>query len=488
MQRDEVEKPVVFDNIYGFVYLTHDEGKLVDSPYFHRLRYIKQLGMAYYVFPGALHTRFSHSIGVLHIVCQIIDTLNKVNADSIDEHTKKLLRVAALLHDIAQYPLSHTIEQSYIWIQNLENKAKESKLIDRSKGSDIIDYAGKPSNLSEFFLADLSRVDRETKNAAHHEQLAETVITTPEFLTILKDIDLSEDDVGQIIRFIKGDYQGNTLATSIINSLLDADKLDYMVRDAHFTGVKIGVFDIDNILRKIDIVKDKLEGTGEEYECLGVHIDAIQSIENFLLANYFWYTQIIYHPSVLIFDEIAKHLYFHLIHRGYAPNFEEIQNWVTNPIQYFKFSDRLFWNVIDNYLEDEKDTDSILYKMAVALVFRNKPDYIRRVEWDGLGLFSHDVLGTIKEEKMFFDVRDVVDRAFIDDLKKAEGEYWGINKRREIFEHRIDHRNDPGAKIIRIFDDPEKPKDFDECKCLFEQIQKTILSRYALYKFTDLLK
>ena len=111
---------VIFDVMYGFIPITAWEEEIINSPFFQRLRWIKQLGFANYVFPGAEHTRFAHAIGVMHSMQQMIKALGIAVSDHelYDPKSKhesamlhKCLRVSALLHDIGTFPFSHAIEE-----------------------------------------------------------------------------------------------------------------------------------------------------------------------------------------------------------------------------------------------------------------------------------------------------------------------------------------------------------------------------------------
>src|SRR5574344_671805 len=117
----------IYDNVHGFIALTKEEKALLNTAYFQRLNHIKQLGLSYFVFPGAVHTRFSHSLGVLHITEKLIQKL-KIEGCKEFNNSKihKIIRLAALLHDIGHYPLSHTIEKSYMeYFKYLKSEEKE---------------------------------------------------------------------------------------------------------------------------------------------------------------------------------------------------------------------------------------------------------------------------------------------------------------------------------------------------------------------------
>ena len=99
----------IYDNVHGFIKVTELENKIIDSPYFQRLRNIRQLGLLDYVFPGALHNRFNHSLGVMHIADKMFTSLQETGYEVLN-NKRELIRMAALLHDIGHYPLSHLVE------------------------------------------------------------------------------------------------------------------------------------------------------------------------------------------------------------------------------------------------------------------------------------------------------------------------------------------------------------------------------------------
>ena len=100
----------VRDPIHGLIELSEDEVKLINTKAFQRLRRIRQLAMAFLVYPGALHTRFDHSIGVMHIVGRICSRLKELGSNGVNDRDVKLMRFAALIHDIGHGPFSHVSE------------------------------------------------------------------------------------------------------------------------------------------------------------------------------------------------------------------------------------------------------------------------------------------------------------------------------------------------------------------------------------------
>ena len=98
------------DPLFGIIKIKQDEAYIINSPLFQRLRYITQLGLAHYVYPSATHSRFSHSLGVMHLASKIGAILNEKHNGLISEEDMKNLRMAALLHDLGHFPYSHTLE------------------------------------------------------------------------------------------------------------------------------------------------------------------------------------------------------------------------------------------------------------------------------------------------------------------------------------------------------------------------------------------
>ena len=239
------------DAIYGFITPTDTELKIINTPVFQRLRRIRQLAMAYLVYPGANHTRFEHSLGVYHVARLIADKL--LPGDSNDER-RRLVRLAALLHDIGHGPFSHASE-------DILNK-----------------FASIPSNSK-----DVNSI---------HELITTRLIENDKGLSDL----LSPQDKENVIGLLKGTKVDLTLMKHIVSGPLDADKMDYLLRDSHFCGVKYGVFDLDRVINTIDSYKD-----GDDRD-ISINYDGINSLEQFVLAKYYMITQVYFHKVRRVSD------------------------------------------------------------------------------------------------------------------------------------------------------------------------------------------
>ena len=201
MKINTVNKRKIFnDPIYGFITLPNELiFDLIEHPFFQRLRRIKQLGLTGLVYPGALHTRFHHAMGAMHLLTQAIDTLRSKGIDISNEEAEGVT-VAILLHDIGHGPFSHALENSIV------------------------------SNIS-------------------HEQIS----------AIFMD-KLNEEMNGKLslaIRIFKNEYPKKFLY-QLVSSQLDMDRLDYLKRDSFFTGVSEGIISSDRIIAMLSVANDSL--------------------------------------------------------------------------------------------------------------------------------------------------------------------------------------------------------------------------------------
>ena len=194
------KRKIFNDPIYGFVTIPYPIiFDLIEHPYFQRLRRIKQLGLTNLVYPGALHTRFHHAIGAMHLIGEAIEEIKSKGHDITDEEAKAVT-IAILLHDIGHGPFSHALEHSIVNNVNHEE-------------------------LSEIFM---SRLNKEFKG--------ELTLA----ITIFQD-----------------KYHKKFLH-QLVSSQLDMDRLDYLKRDSFYTGVSEGVISSDRIIKMLNIVNDQL--------------------------------------------------------------------------------------------------------------------------------------------------------------------------------------------------------------------------------------
>jgi len=247
------EERRIRDPIHGFVALGGKEIDVVDTAVFQRLRRLRQLALAYLVYPGALHTRFEHSLGVCQIAGLIADAL-KLNGDD-----RTLVRLAALLHDLGHGPFSHVSEDA------LQMYADQDK---------IAAVGGNTEKIHE--------------------------VITGRLICAHPDLDriLSVKDREQISTLLSSGY-GDPILRSIVSGPLDADKQDYLLRDSHYCGVKYGIFDLHQLHQVLACFDDPIGGRRLMVSPEGVH-----ALEQFVMAKYYLTTQVVRHKVRLITDQM----------------------------------------------------------------------------------------------------------------------------------------------------------------------------------------
>jgi len=270
----------VFDNVHGYIRLSEIESRIVRAIVFQRLSRISQLGLASLVYPGANHSRISHSMGAMHVVGRVLDNL-ALNQPSLECKDKQLLRLAVLLHDLGHFPFSHVLE----------------RVMRRNCGD-----AGRHEAVSSFVLE--NNKDWEISK-------------------IVRGSGVGED----LLNLLKGVYDGFALYGYLIRSDLDVDRLDFLQRDALHTGVAYGWVDAERILRTVTVDNPK------DPSFLVIMEKGIPAIENYVFARYHMYNAVYYHKVVMAFELMLERLYELLSDeqdpsedgKYFLPTFEEIR-------------------------------------------------------------------------------------------------------------------------------------------------------------------
>ena len=213
--RDHTGKTII-DAIHGDIHLTDREKEVVDTFSFQRLRRLKQLAMAQLVYPTATHTRFSHSIGVLGVMDRIIEAA-KNNGLKINEEQKGHLRLAILLHDIGHYPYSHLMER-----------------VDKVKLSEEL-FAGKKRML-----------DFQKSEYPEHDDVGRFIVTGQKDIVAAIGGKERSQTVANLLG--RGSSHEDRQINKLIHSSIDIDRMDYLLRDSHGTGVPYGRIDINYLL------------------------------------------------------------------------------------------------------------------------------------------------------------------------------------------------------------------------------------------------
>lgn len=258
----------IHDTVHGSIKVWDMFLDILDSPEIQRLHNIHQLGLAYLVFPGANHTRLEHSLGVWHVSVRMMRELE------IDDDDMNTVAAACLLHDVGHSPYSHTLEyitHSVIGIDHMEvtKGIVEGKYDILSDDEKIINWRKK----RVYEVLDEYGMDKK-KVASLIAGEEDKILPLEKF----SENDDKREDVRK--RFL---YQ-------IVHSSLDADQIDYLLRDAHYTGVAYGVIDFERILQTITVKNDNLM----------VEKAGIPAVEGILVARALMYSSVYFHKTVRI--------------------------------------------------------------------------------------------------------------------------------------------------------------------------------------------
>ncbi|HEV7388812.1 MAG TPA: HD domain-containing protein [Gemmatimonadaceae bacterium] len=224
---------------------------LVDTEIFQRLRYVRQLGWTYLVYPGATHSRFEHALGTYHLSRRTLALLGEADDSvSIGEEQQTIVRAAALLHDVGHYPFSHALEEI---------------------------------------------------GALHHEDVARPLITEGDVASLLA-ARLGANAPAKVFDLIRG--RSESPLQGLISGSLDLDKIEYLKRDAFMCGVPYGEIDVDRLTNSLVIVDDPATGRS----ALGVQEKALSALESLLFAKYQMYRNVYWHHAVRSATAMYKRL------------------------------------------------------------------------------------------------------------------------------------------------------------------------------------
>lgn len=297
------------DPIYGYVPVTETEKEIIDSYPVQRLHRLRQLAGAEFVYPGANHTRFEHSIGVMYLAGRLSENPNL--SQHLSEDEIQTIRIAALLHDVGHGPFSHVFEHLLTKFLNKTHEDITTWIIQKSELSDIIKRLGyDPNAIGKLAVGELHK-------------------------------------------------PGKAFIDQIIQSAVDADKLDFVVRDTYHTGAEYGYVDVFRLIHMLDILDENL----------AVDLGALSALESFMLARL----------------ESFKSIYFHRVGRAaqimIATAMEEAKDELglvdfKSPDEYLAFNDYTVWTMLKKSKKSRKIMEDLerrrLLKCAYDRTFHVK--------------------------------------------------------------------------------------------------------------------
>src|SRR5205809_2892250 len=246
------------DPVHNIIRLRTDPGegqlmvRLIGSPGFQRLRRIKQLGLGLYTYQGAEHSRFTHSLGAFHLMTRVLDRLGEKHEIGGDDRTAA--RAAALLHDVGHGSFSHVMEK-------------------------VLGF--------------------------HHESWTVRVVLSEETEIGRLLASYSAELPADVAAIIEGKFQPAALA-QLVSSQLDVDRMDYLLRDSLMTGAKYGIFDLEWIIKSIEI------NLGGDH--LYVSAPGIYAVEDYLQARYYMYRQVYFHRTLRSAEAVLRVLLRRALH------------------------------------------------------------------------------------------------------------------------------------------------------------------------------
>jgi HD superfamily phosphohydrolase len=274
--------------VYGFITISDWEREIISVPAFQRLRRIRQLAWSDYVYPGAMHTRFEHSLGVMHMATQLYRAIEDRSGDILRSELgyndaglrrhKVLIRLAALFHDIGHSPFSHGAEELF-------------PLADDANPA--------------------TRFTHETYSAEIVRQCFADVIANHPANT---NYEFKADDVANMLEG-KAEAGKALFWRDLIDGQMDADRMDYLLRDSLHAGVDYGRYDWRRVLQTV-AATPPTSGSGPR---LGVSAGGWHSAEGLILARYFMFTQVYFHKTRVVFDYHLQQALAEMLPDGHFP-------------------------------------------------------------------------------------------------------------------------------------------------------------------------
>lgn len=306
--------PLLRDPVHHTVPLSYDERNIIDHALFQRLRRIKQTAFLNLIFPGATHDRFSHSVGAMHIAGLLFDNISDEFSNaygprslqpSQKDYFRRLVRMAALLHDVGHGPFSHSLEgvskagrpihplvKDFLDLGQIPNhwlREKESKnQRDWTKGS---------CSHEDFSVAIIAKIAEENDGrigGLNAQDVASLICpwiqSTDEFLEM--------DKVGP-----SGKWSLRQVLKDIVSGELDADRMDYLLRDSHYSGVPYGQYDKEMLLGNLIW---RPHPKKKNVLALVLRRKALHAFEDFLISRFHMFMQLYSHKTVVAFDVVLE--------------------------------------------------------------------------------------------------------------------------------------------------------------------------------------
>lgn len=418
--------------VHGFVGLTKLETTLLDTPWMNRLKRIGQTALTNEVYPGAVHTRFEHSIGVLHIVTRMFNSifqpekknkyfLRSLLGYSVDikrrEKWLTAIRLAALLHDIGHPPFSHAGES----LLPFKNRRKKELYTHEDYTAAII-------------RGPLRRIIENRNLNPYNEITADLVANFFDNKALLREF---------------------TFWQPLISGQLDADRCDYLLRDSLHLGVNYGLFDLERIIETITIAQHP--DTETETPVIALEEGGRQAAEGLIIARYMMFIQVYFHRTRKAFDHHLEEALKQLLPDGHYPR----PTTVGNLNKYLDWDDTKVWQLLKSKGKNNPDSQALInrthdkcYAESVIIpegemAQQLEKERIEEIE-EYIGL---DHKWTDKAEKEWYKHAPTDNPIYIVDLSKSTKRQTRELRAGSSIIYKLD-----AANFIRLYTDSTKAK------------------------------
>jgi uncharacterized protein len=359
---------VIHDALWGTQFVNAHELAIIDTPLIQRLRRIKQTAFAYLIFPSTTHSRFEHTLGVLFQSDKLLKALRQnSDYDDLIKGNENLIRMAAILHDCGHGPFSHSSEDIHRFLPDMQA---------------LIGPGGNHEDCNP------------------HEVLSFYIIKSKPFRERFTEI-LSQYrktiDIDKVAEIILGAWQEPTTKylADVINGPFDADKLDYLFRDGHFSGLPLKI-DLDRLWHCVQIHTIQTH-PGKAIRMLVMSINGITSLEQILFSKMVLFSSLYQHHKVRTCDCMLKAIFEHCKHNGQTICGKSLENatdflWLTD--------DRLYAEA------DRRSKDDLLHRLIHNLKFRRLLKRGLIISKATVEKFDKDFFGYTRLKEFCSDLKD----------------------------------------------------------------------------------
>lgn len=323
------------DPVHRTITLSSDERRVIDHPHFQRLRRIKQTAFLNLIFPGATHDRFSHSIGAMHLAGMLFDPISQefvsaygpraLQPTQID-YFRRIVRMAALLHDIGHGPFSHSLEgvsKAGKPIHPTRQELFDENMIphhwvDPKGPASKSAWMEKAASHEDFSVAIIHMISEENDGRIGGLLAQDVVALFNDWVCTSPDFD-EMDKVGP-----SGKWSLRSALKSLVSGEIDADRMDYLLRDSHYTGVPYGQYDREMLLENLMF---RPHPTKKTQLCVALRRKALHAFEDFLMSRFHMFMQLYSHKTVVGFDVVLENAIAELPDFQIHPNLEEYLTW-----------------------------------------------------------------------------------------------------------------------------------------------------------------